>query len=483
MSYFFRLEAYERNSNFGKNDVPEPEYSMTLPEPQLYKDANADTKFCPLALDTVINYLDQFEKQLDDHSKKLYHDKLLLCFRIATENGIFFVKTKIKAEYMKTHYNVDVSFTSDGGIIESQCECGAGMGPAGHCKHICCTLYASLKFVTTGNVKLHETCTEKLQTFHQAKKFIWSPLKAKDLKLQGADEFTSMDFDPRPEHLRQHPGYTDYFRNTCLNFPGISSMPIFQMFTPANTHAVAHDHDYLKLTPEDDFLETLCVTKISPEERQSVERRTLGQDKNPLWYEERTKRLSSSMFGRICKAMNSDKTDRHKLARSLVEVTKIKAPALDHGRKYEDMAISAYMSATDHDVKKCGIVVSCDKPFLACSPDGVIDNFNFLEVKCPFTAKDKPITPVTVPYLKQDSSGSYYLEQTHDYYYQVQGQLYCTGGKKCDFLVYTITDTKFFPIERNNQFINKMVETLERFFHDYFKPALLEKTFYKTYID
>ena len=109
--------------------------------------------------------MDQFEKQLDDHSKKLYHDKLL-CFRIATENDIFFVKTKIKAEYMKTHYNVDVSFTTDGGIIESQCECGAGMGPAGHCKHICCTLYASFKFVTTGNVKLHETCTEKLQTFH-----------------------------------------------------------------------------------------------------------------------------------------------------------------------------------------------------------------------------------------------------------------------------------------------------------------------------
>ena len=60
------------------------------------------------------------------------------------------------------------------------------------------------------------------------------------------------------------------------------------------------------------------------------------------------------------------------------------------------MAISAYISATDHDVKKCGIVVSCDKPFLACSPDGVIDNLNFLEVKCPFTAKDKPITPVIV---------------------------------------------------------------------------------------
>ena len=31
----FRLEAYDRNHNFGKNDEPEPEYYMTLPDPGL----------------------------------------------------------------------------------------------------------------------------------------------------------------------------------------------------------------------------------------------------------------------------------------------------------------------------------------------------------------------------------------------------------------------------------------------------------------
>lgn len=451
----FRLEAYDRNHNFGKNDELEPEYHMTLPDPHLYKDVNADTKFCSLATDTIINYLDQFEKALDEDSKKLYNDRLLLFLRIAKDKDIIYVKTKIRAEYMKTEYYVDVSFTASGGIIETQCECGAGMGPQAHCKHVCCTLYASYIFASTGTVKLHETCTEKLQTFHQAKKFIWSPLKAQQLNLQGADEFTKVDFDPRPDHLRQAVGYSDYFRNTCLNFQGISNMPIFQLFTPANTLAVAHDHDYLRLTPEDNFLETLCVTKISKEEREAIERRTLGQDKNPLWYEERTKRLSSSMFGKICKAMESDKTDKHKLARSLLEVTKIKAPSLDHGRKYEDVAISSYMSVTDHDVKKCGIVVSSEKPFLSCSPDGVISNSYVVEVKCPFTARDKQISQVTVPYLKHDLSSGYYLEKSHDYYYQVQGQLFCTGANKCDFIVYTITDMKFFQIERNNQFIKK----------------------------
>ena len=432
----FRLEAYDRNHNFGKNDEPEPEYYMTLPDPGLYKDANADSHFCPLVLDTAVNYLEQFDKVLNNDSKKLYEDRLMLFFRTVKDNDTIYVKARIKAEFMKTHYDVDISLTSDGGIIQTQCECGAGMGPNGHCKHICCTLYASFKFANTGTVKLHETCTEKLQTFHQTKKFIWSPLKANKLNLQGADEFTNVDFDPRPQQFRQSAGYNDYFKNFCLNFPGVSNMPIFQLFIPANAKAVAHDHDYLRLTPEDNFLETLCVTKISKEDRQLIERRTLGQDRNPLWSDERTKRLSSSMFGKICKSMASEKVDRKKLARSLVEVIKLKAPALEHGKNYEDMAISSYMSVTKHDVKKCGIVVSIEKPFLACSPDGIINNSYLVEVKCPFSAKDKPISNVTVPYLKSDSPAGYYLAETHDYYYQVQGQMYCTGAEKCDYCLH-----------------------------------------------
>jgi hypothetical protein len=59
-----------------------------------------------------------------------------------------------------------------------------------------------------------------------------------------ADEFTKIDFNPRPEHLRNAPAYQDDFRNTCRSFPGISEMPIFQTFAPANTLAVALLHSY-----------------------------------------------------------------------------------------------------------------------------------------------------------------------------------------------------------------------------------------------
>ena len=53
-------------------------------------------------------------------------------------------------------------------------------------------------------------------------------MKASSVNLPGADEFTKVDFDPRPMDDQNNPAYQDYFRNVCLNFQGISKMPIFQ---------------------------------------------------------------------------------------------------------------------------------------------------------------------------------------------------------------------------------------------------------------
>ena len=127
------------------------------------------------------------------------------------------------------------------------------------------------------------------------------------------------------------PGYQDHFRNTCLNFSGISEMPIIQSFEPANTLAVAHDHDYLRLTPEDRFLERISVLNTTRENITAIEERTRGQAKNITWKPKRTKRLTSSMLGRICKAI--DRTDKLKLAKSFTLVHDVKAAPLEHGKK------------------------------------------------------------------------------------------------------------------------------------------------------
>ena len=82
------------------------------------------------------------------------------------------------------------------------------MGPHAHCKHINCVLYGITEFTRAKTFKTITTCTQQLQTFHQTKRHLGSPVKAQNLKLHIKD---SVDFDPRPADMQKRVGYVDFF--------------------------------------------------------------------------------------------------------------------------------------------------------------------------------------------------------------------------------------------------------------------------------
>ena len=168
-------------------------------------------------------------------------------------------------------------------------------------------------------------------------------------------------------------------------------------------------------------------------------------------------------------------------------IKNIKSASLEHGRAYESIAIDQYKKDTGNEIKSSGLVVSKTYPFLAASPDGFVDKDHLIEVKCPYVSRDKTISTLTVPYLKQHDDGSYYIESKHDYYYQIQGQLLCSGAKACTLIVclannLKINAIKYIEIERDETFILDMIKQLEQFFNDYYKQEILEKHFYNQYI-
>ena len=57
-------------------------------------------------------------------------------------------------------------------------------------------------------------------------------------------------------------------------------------------------------------------------------------------------------------------------------------------------------------------------PWMGASPDAIVysNSGGQVEVKCPFSAKDKDITPTTVPYLEEIGSNQQ-LKVTHDYFF------------------------------------------------------------------
>ena len=274
---------------------------MRLKNPETYFDVNTDSRVIGTTLDHLTDYLARYDKQLDKQIQRFYSERTIRYFRMSLDNETKYIASSCYVEYKKgISYEIDILFDKTGAITEAQCEYPAGEGPNAHCKHVCTVVYGAIMFTKNKEIKAEQT--EKLQSFHKCKRIVGSPLKSQNLDMPGADEITNIDFDPRPEHLRNAPAYQYHFRNTCLTFPGISEMPIFQTFEQANTLALAHDHDYLLLTPEDNFLESISVLNIRQEKHNLIEERTRDQSKSETWKVERSKPLTSSMFGRICKA-------------------------------------------------------------------------------------------------------------------------------------------------------------------------------------
>jgi len=117
------------------------------------------------------------------NSDRLYDSWFITYVRVAAVSGSFFVRAQCCAEMRKgVSYVVDIKIANTGCILETQCQCAAGIGPSAHCKHVRSSFFCFTEFTVNGKLHLKLTCTQKLQTFHRAKPHLGSPLKAEHLK-------------------------------------------------------------------------------------------------------------------------------------------------------------------------------------------------------------------------------------------------------------------------------------------------------------
>ena len=440
-------------------------------------------------------YLQNFQLNLGTKPDKLYSAGFLKFVRSASHQDNFYYKSQCRAEMRKNvTYVVDVVVDKYSTVLQCQCECAAGMGPTAHCKHVRAVLYALCEFTKTKSVRTEQTCTQRLQTFHKTKTYKGSPLKAHTLrssllcnKALGSQPTTvgsdRLHFDPRPEELRKSDMYSSYVRNLAINFAAAQpssaqQMPLMQLHGPANPYSLESDHCYQSDTMSDSMLVNNHITSITPEVAKSIEVDTRGQASNKRWFQERCQRICSSKFGRICKA--TKRTDLKKLAYDLTHPVKFFSASTQYGRENESKALQKYEQITGHVVHESGLCVSLTHPMLAASPDGIVNDELLVEVKCPYTARNDLITPDTVPYLFKGDS-ELLLDTRHNYFYQIQGQLFATGRQMCHLVVYTAVDCKVVNVDRDDIFIDHMVLQLESFFRDYFVHALKDKWFYRRY--
>ena len=226
----------------------------------------------------------------------------------------------------------------------------------------------------------------------------------------------------------------------------------FRSFTDdSSTDTASDDEDACSFPPTISKLcEQYCITNVEsmkPYFTQqlilNLERKTRSQ-RNKLWKEHRLGRLTSSKFGEIIK--------KKKISQQFVEnfikiPNEINAPQIKWGVRNERVAFSVYQTTeekkhTCFSLRRAGLYISLDDPYLGSSPDGIIEcqccyigDIGVLEIKCPCKFRNLP--PADIAKFDNkfclDTHGN--IKEDHEYSVQIQGQMSITGAKYCDFVV------------------------------------------------
>ena len=69
-------------------------------------------------------------------------------------------------------------------------------------------------------------------------------------------------------------------------------------------------------------------------------------------------------------------------------------------------------------------------------------------------------------------------KKSHNYYYQIKGELAVTQLPWCDFVVWTPHGTSVLRIERDKNLWKQMYCKLKAFYHEYLLPELTDSVFH-----
>ncbi|KAL4119666.1 hypothetical protein QTP88_012458 [Uroleucon formosanum] len=228
---------------------------------------------------------------------------------------------------------------------------------------------------------------------------------------------------------------------------------------------------------EEKKLKFLASLKLSMHEINELQSRTVEQSNCEEWKKERSKRLTASNVGKICKLRKT--TSREKSVISIIYQSNFfhGTSATRYGIQFEPIARQEFEKLYACNVRLAGLFVDLNLPYLAASPDGLIGDDSIIEIKCPISIKD--LTPKNAYNEKKLSFmevqlDNLILKKTHIYYYQVQGQLHITNRTFCYFIVWTPKGICVDKIERDDTFWkNKMEVMLSEFYLNHMLPEII----------
>jgi len=226
----------------------------------------------------------------------------------------------------------------------------------------------------------------------------------------------------------------------------------------------------------DDVLSRLRTSKTKQQEIEVV---TRGQGDNPLWLEMRKYRLTASNFGRVVKMRPT--TSCHNTVVSILYPDSLdRIEAIRYGKDHESDAIEALntiLARNGLKVEECGLFIDTITGYLAATPDGTVGEDGLVEVKCPMKCKDSSIAELVrtdSTFCLENSGDNMRLKRSHNYYYQIQGQLHMAKRSKCYFFIWSPTEHHLETINYDPEFWAEVQETLAEFYMNCLLPEIAD---------
>lgn len=96
--------------------------------------------------------------------------------------------------------------------------------------------------------------------------------------------------------------------------------------------------------------------------------------------------LTASNFGMVCRMKQN--TSCASAVKNIMYGPCVDTVAMKYGREMKEMARQDLAAKIQKDIKKCGLFIDYEYPYLGASPDGLIDEDGLVEIKCPFSAEN-----------------------------------------------------------------------------------------------
>ena len=193
--------------------------------------------------------------------------------------------------------------------------------------------------------------------------------------------------------------------------------------------------------------EVYGTISISVKQASTVGQETRKQSDSKLWFEQCAGRVTASKFYSVLHTNQSQPSVSLIKSICYPEAVRFFSNACTYGCKHEDDARSIYaermkMEHTAFSLKGCGLLLDPSNLCIGASLDGIVEcsccKTGVLEIKCPYSCKDKPFEhrAEEQSFFLENVSGDLVLKKNHAYYYQVQLQIKLYGTRYCDFIVW-----------------------------------------------